>query len=214
MERDREEGGGDALAMRLMSSTVLETYARNGDFYPDKDRILAAMLFLMNEHPGITQYQIVKSIFLADEEHLNRYGRPVTFDNYVAMPRGPVPSLVLNLLKPERAWEFTEIYQVDRPWVCRPRPSRSGRAFEYYPDHGADMDTLSVTDVAALRRGLQLVYELSEGELDKRLHDHPAYVEAWKRKNGKKSAPMKTDLLLRREGSADVISDLSFISRP
>ena len=76
------------------------------------------------------------------------------------------------------------------------------------------MDTLSVTDVAALRRGLQLVYELSEGELDKRLHDHPAYVEAWKRKNGKKSAPMKTDLLLRREGSADVISDLSFISRP
>jgi hypothetical protein len=58
------------------------------------NRILAAMLFLMNEHPGLTQCQIVKSIFLADEQHLNTYGRPVTFDNYVAMPRGPVPSLV------------------------------------------------------------------------------------------------------------------------
>jgi hypothetical protein len=200
--------------MRFKPLTVLETYARNGDFYPDKDRILAAMLFLMNEHPGITQYQIVKSIFLADEEHLNRYGRPVTFDNYVAMPRGPVPSLVLNLLSPERAWEFTEIYQVDPPWNFRLRPSRSGRAFEYYPDHGADMDSLSATDIAALRNGLRVVRELSETDLDKRLHDHPAYVEAWKRKDGKRSAPMKTELLLRREGSADVISDLSFISRP
>lgn len=200
--------------MRLQPLTILETYARNGDFYPDKDRILAAALFLMNEHPGITQYQIVKSIFLADEEHLNRYGRPVTFDNYVAMPRGPVPSLVLNLLKPERAWEFIKIYQVDPPWVCHLRPSRSGQAFEYYPDHGADMDALSVTDIAALRNGLKVVRELSEEELDKRLHDHPAYVEAWKRKNGKRSVPMKTELLLKREGSADVISDLSFISRP
>jgi hypothetical protein len=121
---------------------------------------------------------------------------------------------VLNLLKPARAWEFTEIYQVDPPWVYRPIPSRSGQAFQYYPDHGADMDTLSVTDIAALRNGLRVVCELSERDLDKRLHDHPAYVEAWKRKNGKKSAPMKTELLLRREGSADVISDLSFISRP
>jgi hypothetical protein len=200
--------------MTFEASNPLEAYARNGDFYPDKDRILAAMLFLMNEHPGITQYQIVKSIFLADEEHLNRYGRPVTFDNYVAMPQGPVPSLVLNLLRPERAWEFLEIYQVDRPWMYRARPSRSGRAWEHYPDHGADMDVLSTTDVAALREGLRLVRELPPEELDKRLHHHPAYVEAWGRKKAKRSVPMKTELLLRRERSADIIADLSFISRP
>jgi hypothetical protein len=200
--------------MSVEAPNPLEAYARNGDFYPDKDRILAAMLFLMNDHPGITQYQIVKSIFFADEEHLNRYGRPVTFDNYVAMPQGPVPSLVLNLLKPERCWEFVAIYQVDPPWMYRPRPSRSGQAWEYYPDHGADMDVLSATDIAALREGLRLVRELPPEELDKRLHQHPAYVEAWDRKKTKQSAPMKTELLLRRERSAEVIADLSFISRP
>ena len=92
--------------MRFEVPNPLDIYAHNGEFYPDKDRILAAALFLMNEYPGITQYQIVKSIFFADERHLNTYGRPVTFDNYVAMPRGPVPSLVLDLLKPPRRGSF------------------------------------------------------------------------------------------------------------
>ena len=47
----------------------------------------------------ITQYDIVKSLFLADKAHLNRYGRPITFDNYFAMKDGPVPNLAYNLLK-------------------------------------------------------------------------------------------------------------------
>jgi hypothetical protein len=192
----------------------LDIYARNGEFYPDKDRILAAVLFLMNEHPGITQYQIVKSIFFADEQHLNTYGRPVTFDNYVAMPRGPVPSLVLNLLKPPRAWEFFAIYGYEPPWLCHLKPSRGGTAFEYYPQCKADMDALSSTDVAALREGLRTVRELSEAELDRRLHSHPAYKEAWQRRKNKLSVPMKAALLLRRERSSDVIGDLSYLSSP
>ena len=47
----------------------------------------------------LTQYDIVKTLFLADRQHLNEFGRPITFDNYVAMTHGPVPSCSYDLLK-------------------------------------------------------------------------------------------------------------------
>ena len=37
-------------------------------------------------------YNAMKIFFAADKYHLNRYARPVTGDNYVAMQFGTVPS--------------------------------------------------------------------------------------------------------------------------
>ena len=60
---------------------------------PNKQKILESVLFLIElaeketYHP--TQYELVKSIFIADFHHLKKYGRPITFDNYSAMELGP-----------------------------------------------------------------------------------------------------------------------------
>src|SRR6266446_7375344 len=71
--------------------------------HPNQGRIVEAILFIFAEacerKIAVTQYDIVKSLFLADRAHLNKYGRPITFDNYVAMEHGPVPSTAYNFLK-------------------------------------------------------------------------------------------------------------------
>jgi len=67
---------------------------------PKKKKILNPVMYIIQQTPNLTQYYIVKAIFLADKSHLGKYGRPVTFDNYVAMKLGPVPSFTYNLLKP------------------------------------------------------------------------------------------------------------------
>ncbi len=42
-------------------------------------------------------HQLVKLVYLADREGLIRHGRPVTYDAYVSIQWGPVPSSTLNL---------------------------------------------------------------------------------------------------------------------
>lgn len=42
--------------------------------------------------------KLIKLLYLADREALLRWGRPITFDAYVSMDRGPVLSSVLDLI--------------------------------------------------------------------------------------------------------------------
>ncbi len=64
---------------------------------PDIRKILEAISYVIAEGRRrcllVEQYDILKTLFLADKSHLNKFGRPVTFDNYFAMRAGPVPSL-------------------------------------------------------------------------------------------------------------------------
>jgi hypothetical protein len=66
------------------------------DFNPEK--ALEALIFVANERPNISFYYIVKILYYADKDHLNRYGRPILGDRYIAMEHGPVPSVVYDML--------------------------------------------------------------------------------------------------------------------
>ena len=85
---------------------------------PNAQKIIAAVSYLISEGLAagykITQYDIVKSVFLADRSHLNKYGRPVTFDNYFAMKDGPVATLTYDLLKCDA--DQARRYEVEIPW--------------------------------------------------------------------------------------------------
>ena len=74
---------------------------------PNVNKILDTICFVIAEarerSKSVDQYDIVKTIFLADKKHLNKYGRPITFDNYHAMKFGPVPSLTYNFLKEDQS---------------------------------------------------------------------------------------------------------------
>jgi hypothetical protein len=65
-------------------------------FRPEK--AAEAIDFIAREQPGITQYFVGKFLYLADKAHFLDWGRPITFDRYVAMKHGPVPSAVRNML--------------------------------------------------------------------------------------------------------------------
>jgi hypothetical protein len=43
-------------------------------------------LYLASKRPGVDKYQAVKFFYLADREHLNRFGRPITFDSHQLTP--------------------------------------------------------------------------------------------------------------------------------
>lgn len=59
-----------------------------------------AALRLLERHGGHMNYMLlIKLLYLADREALNRWGRPITTDCYVAMNQGPVLSRIYDLIK-------------------------------------------------------------------------------------------------------------------
>lgn len=165
---------------------------------PNKARALEAVLCLLNEALSrsctLTQYQIGKSVFIADRAHMNQFGRPITFDNFVAMKHGPVPRFVYDVIKSDE--KFRKEFGCDPLWQRKPAPERGNGAFEYSaPARQVDLDVLSESDISALRDALSVVLSLTFSQIRKLTHDDPAYVDAWEDLEGRKSFPMSLGLL-------------------
>lgn len=155
---------------------------------PNRARLLEAILYLIEEAARrqlyVTMYDIVKSLFIADTKHLNLHGRPVTFDNYVAMENGPVASEAYDMLKPTYDW-FNRMGLNAAPWSRRRSPSDGPNAFRYDANRPANRKKLSQTDLEALNEGLTLVKSLKFGGVKDFTHRHRAYLGAWKEGAGK-----------------------------
>ena len=177
---------------------------------PSLPRLLSAMHHLMRgaERRGtrLTQYQVVKALFLADREHLNQFGRPITFDNYIAMKHGPVPSMAYDLLRQGATWQETTI---TLPWTRHPDPEGGG-AFRFEAAAEAPPDALSDSDREALDDALTFVLKLTFGQLRRLTHEDVAYLRAWG--DGEhNAAPMDLSLLFE-EPDPEAAEQLAFAS--
>lgn len=167
--------------------------------HPNAPRIVNSILFVLTEAGqkglAVTQYDIVKTVFLADRAHLNKYGRPITYDDYVAMKFGPVPSAVYDLLKnnPNRLQQFG-LKEV--PWSKRKAPEISEYCFAYEkPQSSADQDVLSESDLEELSAALTIVKSLGFQQIKKLTHEDRAYIDAWDDESEDQAFPMSYTLL-------------------
>ncbi len=183
--------------------------------HPNQGRIVEAILFIVAEacerKIAVTQYDIVKSLFLADRAHLNKYGRPITFDNYVAMEHGPVPSTAYNFLK-EDARALRKYGDV-LPWSRTKAPDLGKSCFRYCaPKRAPNEDVLSPSDLDELRSALTIVKALGFAQIRRLTHEDQAYLDAWEGHDGRRQYPMSYALLFDEsaEGKAE---ELAFISK-
>lgn len=155
--------------------------AKSYQLKPRPDKIIEAILCILHEarkkSAHVTQYDIVKTLFLADKSHLNKYGRPITFDNYFAMQHGPVPTLAYDFLK-EKPNVLSRYKITDLPWTREPAPNSNAYLYSN-PTRGVSEDVLSPSDIEALKSALDVVCSLTFGQLRKLTHEDPAYLDAW-----------------------------------
>src|SRR5690606_29259588 len=110
----------------------------------DVEKAIAAVGYLV-EQTGASMYSIMKMMYLADKIHLERYGRFIAGDHYVAMPQGPVPSCTYNMIKHVRGEQRS-----------RQGDERGLQYFSYSRDHEIsltqrpDYDELSNSDQQCL----------------------------------------------------------------
>lgn len=148
-------------------------------FQLDHDRTLAAiMFFAAKKLPGLTKWKICKLLFLADKEHLVRYGRPITGDTYFALEWGPVPSDTLNALNDEHplAVEISE--------RLKTTDSRKYPRYLLKPGAKIDFDALSKSDVGVLEHVAHKFGRYDFNTLSDIVHKDRAYLKAWNRREG------------------------------
>lgn len=160
----------------------------------------------------VTQYSVLKTLFLADRAHLNRYGRPITYDNYVAMKDGPVASYAYNMLKGTFDFE-RELGAKEAPWESRKAPEFSPKAMVFHsPRRKPDLDILSETDVEEIGSSLTTVLSLTFNQLRRLTHEDPAYLDAWDDEGDQKRYPMSYGMLFDVP-DFDEAKNLAFVSQ-
>jgi uncharacterized phage-associated protein len=163
---------------------------------PNVQKIISAIAYVIalgeKRQFTITQYDILKTLFIADKAHLNKYGRPITFDNYYAMRAGPVPSLAYDFLKEKHA-KMEQLRINSFPWSRR--EISAGRC-EYFRADPKDIDdNLSESDKNSLSDALATIKSLTFSQIRKLTHDDPAYEEAWRDEGDQKAFLMSVGML-------------------
>lgn len=114
----------------------------------------------------VDYYHLMKILYLAERQHLVRWGAKITTDDYYALPHGPVPSRIydsLKEIKENKGGLFADIVSVDK-YSSNVNPLRV-----------PNMDYLSKSEVEALDGAITKNIVKSFAELEQMTHDEYYY---------------------------------------
>lgn len=103
-------------------------------------------------------YNIWKILFSAEKYHLNKYGRPITGDKYIAMEFGTVPGWLYDATKTKRG--EIAFYREDN---------------SLHAERSSMTEYLSDSDIEALKHGLNEYAGLDFKSVMNKNHEEPAW---------------------------------------
>lgn len=68
-------------------------------FQFDETKAVETLAYIATRWPRVTAFYASKILFFAEKLHLNRYGRPIVADTFIAMANGPVPSTIYDFIE-------------------------------------------------------------------------------------------------------------------
>lgn len=154
----------------------------------EPDKLVATMLYIARRVEDPTKWRIGKLVFLGDYVHLARYGRPVVGGRYCAMPNGPVPSEVLELMNNLVAGKVHPLF-----WTTNLEAAftiKDGQYPLFVPKAEPDLNSLSASDIEVLEEVIQRYGRLNFWDMSNFVHSLPAYVRATEREPDSKNPDM------------------------
>lgn len=195
-------GGGWGIARREATMPL--------KYRPKIGKIVELLLHLARKRPGADKYQAVKFFYLADREHLIRYGRPISYENYYAMSYGPVASTVLDLLNgnlgPAKNAGIEEL-----PFKTEVGKTKNGRDTTFIKEalREVDYDLFSKSDIAVFDEIVDKYRDASFDELFKATHEHYAWKNAWTtRKHGERAEMYYDEMIDDEARRAELVEDV------
>jgi len=163
----------------------------------DWRKAIAATSYLA-EKTGDTLYIVMKMMYLADKAHLDRYGRFIAGDWYVAMEKGPVPSETYKLLSALRDGEAAD------------NTEGAAKQIKVLKDQSIvsigreNYDELSDSDIECLDAIIETYRRVGKWSVKDMSHDE-VWEKSWAHKGlFSKRAPMPMDKIAEHVGGAEL----------
>ncbi|MDP2320793.1 MAG: Panacea domain-containing protein [Acidobacteriota bacterium] len=146
----------------------------------DLGKLVNALAFFADAGVGgLTKLKAAKLLYLADQRHLFRFGRPITGDRYIAMDLGPVPEsafqLISSLADPEEAEDPGRRAAAERLSL------RKGVLQKYAVVRAVqkpDLEVFSDSEIEVLQSIVKEFGKRKASELVDLTHGHAAYKRA------------------------------------
>jgi hypothetical protein len=188
-------------------------------FRPKLDKIVELLLYLAHKRPGADKYQAVKFFYLADREHIRRYGRPITFERYFALSYGPVASTALDLLNGASpamlgATEHVLPFRTEKGFVKSKSGKETETTFIREPTREVNRELFSKSDLKVFDEIIAKYGKSSFDDLYKETHKHFAYTNAWenRRFGGDRAEIFYDEMVDDKARRAELVEDLSPIA--
>ena len=129
--------------------------------YEDQ-KIKEVLLYILGKTGVVDYYHLMKILYLAERQHLAKWGDRIIVDDYYALPHGPVPTRIYDSLKAVKEGKggfLSDVVSVspDAPDVKALRE--------------ANMDYLSKSEIDALDSAIAKNIVKSFAELEQMTHD-------------------------------------------
>lgn len=144
-------------------------------FAVNTDKVVEALTWLANKQPGIDIFHACKTLFLADRDHLQKYGRPILGDRYVAMDDGPVPSFAYYVAQGDGLHVDGQTLEKASQAF---RYDRAGRYPKLFANREANSKLFSRTDLACLSDAAKKYAGMDFNKLWDLVHADRAYNAA------------------------------------
>lgn len=135
----------------------------------NKPKAIEVLLYITGKYRDM--YHALKILYFADKEHLEKYGRLICGDSYVAMEHGPVPSGTYDLIKSTRGQgvypsdtDIEQIIKLDNNNIIPQREPRT--------------QMLSESDIECLDEAISIYGPMSFEDLKNISHNEPSYKAA------------------------------------
>lgn len=167
-----------------------------------KDDILvikAVLLYILTHSEDVKRdiYSLVKSAYYAQQNHLAQYGTPLFKDCICALPFGPVPSNIYNVLKMARG-DFRELNYHMADDMHLASDAIAFKDERYSAKEDPDLDFLSQSDIECLNYGISKVARMSFSQIMDDTHG-----QEWNRAFNSRSSLKEMDIRnIAKEGNA------------
>lgn len=154
-------------------------------------KAIEAVLWIIKNGES-NMYNIWKILFAAEKFHINKYGRPITGDKYIAMEYGTVPSWLYDAskIKKQGVGFFKE-----------------GNSL--MPERDPLTDFLSESDLEALAHGIQEYSGLNFKQVMDKNHREPAWIKNYEQRGESDSAPIPFEDIIAEDWLRNDLSALS-----
>jgi hypothetical protein len=157
----------------------------------DIDKTIAAIGYLMSREGGeLDMFLSLKMLYLSDKQALINWGKPITGDSFVSLPKGPVLSKVYNLFK----GTATEEHQKRWNAFISEKVNHRIRLIQE-----ADLGLLSEREVGVLEQSRLKINEIAPCSVSKWLHET---CPEWQDPHGS-SIPIDPNVILRNAGRSE-----------